>query len=415
MKEPQNALVGRIEAHSEATLRNVKLHRNLAHAVVTALESIFEEQQVASRALDRLFAANPKWGKRDRSFVAETTYEIVRWRRLLEHAADSSGNWALLAAQLTHQGVELPDWEEFTPFDAEAIAQRLQTPGLPRAIQESIPDWLDERGQRDLSDRWAAEIHALNTEAPVVIRANTLKISRDELQLRLQSEEIDTQTIEGLPEALQLQTRRSIAHFPLYKEGFFEFQDAASQLVAPFLRVQLGLKVLDACAGAGGKTLHLAALMGNRGHIVASDVEGEKLGELRRRAWRGGISCIETKLAPDVISHAQRFQRILIDAPCSGTGTLRRQPDLKWRLTPDFLAQIVERQRQILLTYSALLQNDGYLVYATCSILPEENERQIEWFVGQSDFELVEQKVISTAETGFDGFYMTLLKKARSV
>lgn len=381
-------------------------------AVIAALEAIFEEQQVASRALERLFAANPKWGKRDRSFVAETTYEIVRWRRLLEYAANSSGNWGLLAAQLTRQEIELPPWEEIEPFDAATIVQRLQEPDIPRAIRESIPDWLDELGQRDLSERWDTEIHALNQEAPVIIRANTFKISRDELQARLQAEEIETRTIEGLPSALQLQTRRSIAHFPLYKEGFFEFQDAASQLVAPFLRVQLGQKVLDACAGAGGKTLHLAALMGNRGHIVASDVEAEKLAELRRRASRAGISCIETKPAKSVLSQPPSFDRVLIDAPCSGTGTLRRQPDLKWRLTPEFLAEIVERQREILLAYSALLKCGGYLVYATCSILPEENERQIEWFVAQSEFELVEQKVISTAETGFDGFFMALLKKA---
>lgn len=390
----------------------MKLHRNLAQAVVTAVASTLEGQQVASRALDRLFSANPKWGKRDRSFVAETTYEIVRWRRLLEYGAEYTQGWALLAAQLTRQGLELPDWEEFAAFDAERIRERLQASELPRAVRESIPDWLDELGARDLGERWDAEIGALNGEAPVVLRANTLKISRDELQARLQKEEIETADIERLPQALQLETRRSIAHLPLYKEGFFEFQDAASQLVVPLLRVQSGLRILDACAGAGGKTLHLAALIGNRGHIVASDVEAEKLAELRRRASRAGISCIETKLAPDLSSTAS-FDRVLIDAPCSGTGTLRRQPDLKWRLTPEFLDQIVGRQREILMNYSALLKSGGFLVYATCSILPEENERQVEWFLGQGrEFELVEQRVISTAETGFDGFFMALLKKA---
>ncbi|MBW3637889.1 MAG: RsmB/NOP family class I SAM-dependent RNA methyltransferase [Armatimonadetes bacterium] len=391
----------------------MKLHRNLAFAIVSALQSIFEEKQVASRALDGLFAQNLKWGKRDRVFVAETTYEIVRWRRLLQWGAQSDDFWALLAAQLVRSGHELPDWDEFPGFDAAVIRQRLESPDLPRAVRQSIPDWLDELGESQLGARWDAELRALNEEAPVVVRANTLKISRDELNARLEFKDILTDAIEGLPDALQLRERRSISHNSLYQEGYFEFQDAASQLVAPFLQVESGMKVLDACAGAGGKSLHLAALMGNRGHIISCDPEGEKLIELRRRASRNGVSCLETLSPEKLKSRAQNFERILIDAPCSGSGTLRRQPDLKWRLSPDFLAQIEGRQREILSFYAPMLQS-GALVYATCSIFPSENEWQIKWFLSQNpNFELEEQKVISPAATGFDGFFMARMRRVK--
>ncbi len=360
------------------------------------------------------FAQNPKWGKRDRAFVAETTYEIVRWRRLLEFGAQNEDLWALLAAQLVKSGHDLPDWEEFWSFDALQIRARLQTPHLPRAIRESIPDWLETLGQNQLGACWEREISALNEEAPVVLRANTLKISRDELKARLEFKDILTDAIEGLPDALQLRERRSISHNSLYQEGYFEFQDAASQLVAPFLGAKSGMKILDACAGAGGKSLHLAALIENRGHIVSCDVEGEKLIELRRRASRNGVSCLET-VSPDKLqSRPQPFERILIDAPCSGSGTLRRQPDLKWRFSPDFLSQIEAKQREILEFYAPMLQNGGALVYATCSIFPSENERQIEWFLGHnSAFELEEQRVISPAATGFDGFFMARMRRVK--
>jgi 16S rRNA (cytosine967-C5)-methyltransferase len=390
----------------------VKIHRNLALAVVSTLHAIFEEKQVASRALDKLFSQNPKWGKRDRAFVAQTTYEIVRWARLLSFAADSGENWALLAAQLVREDLELPDWEEFAPFDAAVIKSRLEQEELPRAVRESIPDWLDELGQAQLGARWEAEIAALNQEAPVVLRVNTLKTTRQALQGRLHDEGIETVPVPNLPDALQMETRRSIAHLPLYRDGFFEFQDAASQLIAPFLRLQSGMKVLDACAGAGGKSLHIAALMRNRGHIVSSDTEGDKLAELRRRSSRAGISCLETKTPQTLLSHGQKFDRILIDAPCSGSGTLRRQPDLKWRLTPEFLTQLQTTQQEIIRHYAPMLESGGFLVYATCSILPNENERQIEWLLKQN-LGLVpdEQRSVSTAVTGFDGFYMARLKK----
>lgn len=404
----KSRVLRRFERRSRHTAR-VKLHRVLIAGVVQALDSIFNSNQVAARELERLFAANPKWGKRDRAFVAATTWEIVRWRRALEFAAQNGEPRFLVAAQLLKSGETLPDWDEFSGIDSASIRARLESSEISRAVRESIPDWLDDLGQNELGETWEAELAASNREAPVVLRANTLRITRDNLKNRLADEGIETEFIAGLPNALQLETRRSIAHLSLYKDGFFEFQDAASQLVAPFLRLESGMKVLDACAGAGGKSLHMAALMGNRGHLVACDTQAEKLIELRRRASRNDVSCLETR-PPDKLR--AMFERVLIDAPCSGLGTLRRQPDLKWRLTPEFLARIQQKQREILDFYAPMTQNGGYLVYATCSILPSENQRQIEWFLARnSDFELEEQQSISVAQTGYDGFFMARLKR----
>ncbi len=406
----------------------MKLHRNLALAVVSALRSVFEENKVAAKTLEESFAKNPQWGKRDRAFVAQTTYEIVRWRRFLSFAAQSENTWMLFGAQLIRNGVELPDWSEFSDLNPTQIRANLtkneaiaiEKAAIPtknegdseigeisRAIRESIPDWLDELGARELGENWDAEIAALNQEAPVFLRANTLKISRNELRNRLRDEGIETQIVTGLPDALHLEARRSLLHLSLCKDGFFEIQDGASQFVAPFLQAESGQKILDACAGAGGKSLHIAALIGNRGHLVSCDVDAKKLGELRRRASRNSISCLETKSPQMVELSGQKFERILIDAPCSGFGTLRRQPDLKWRLSLDFLWNLQQKQRQLLEFYAPMLQSGGKLVYATCSILPDENERQIAWFLGRnSGFELESQKIISPVKTGFDGFFM---------
>lgn len=391
----------------------MKLHRNLADATVWLLEAVFDHGAVAATALSSTWQANAKWGKRDRAWLAENFYEIVRWRRLLEFAAQSEQPWALLAAQLAKRNIEFPAWPELDAFNSNEIRARLDS-DLPRAIRESIPIWLDELGDQELGERWDAEIHALNEEAPVVLRANTLKTTREELLESLRAADIAASFVDEAPDAIQLENRTSLARD--WHVGAWEIQDAASQLVAPFLRVEAGQTVIDACAGAGGKTLHLAALLGNGGQIIAFDTHKRKLDELDRRARRAGATNVQSRLfLPQERKRWMDFaDRLLIDAPCSGTGTLRRQPDLKWRLTPDFLAQIIERQRKILRTYGSMLKVGGKMVYATCSVLPPENERQIEWFLGEnSGFELEETRVISCAETGFDGFFMARLKRIR--
>ena len=391
----------------------MKLHRNLALAIVATLTEIFDNNAVAERAVAASFEANRKWGKRDRSFVAEAVYEIVRWRRLLEFAAQDETAWALLAAYLARENQEVPAWDEFKPFNAAWMRARLQMPELERAVKESIPDWLDELGARELGERWPDELRALNGHAPVVLRANTLQTSRDELRIKLDDLGFETTLIENLPDALQLTERRAVTRSELYKEGLFEIQDAASQMVAPFSGAQSGMKVLDACAGAGGKTLHLAAQMRGAGELRALDVSEAKLAELERRAARAGAD-VQIALANEKsLGQLEGWaDRLILDMPCSGSGTLRRQPDLKWRLSPDWLERLRATQREILSKYRELIAEGGEIIYATCSILPSENEDQIAWFIEAfPQWRLLDERVVSTAQTGFDGFYMARLER----
>jgi 16S rRNA (cytosine967-C5)-methyltransferase len=192
-----------------------------------------------------------------------------------------------------------------------------------------------------------------------------------------------------------------------------EIQDAGSQLIAPLVDPQAGERIIDACSGAGGKALHLAALMGNTGRVYAMDVDAKKLSELDRRAKRAGATCLKSKLivATTPADFSNIADRLLIDAPCSGLGTLKRQPDLKWRLKPTQLERVRAIQKELLATYPAMLKPGGRLVYATCSILPSENRAAVASLLENGGFTLVEERTISPAATGVDGFYAATLRK----
>ena len=392
----------------------VRVYRNLAEAVVAALPEVFENGRVAERVVDYQFRRNPKWGARDRAFVADAFYEIVRWQRLLTVAAGRADGWGLLGAHLVRRGIGLPPWEEFASLDPAQITQRLADEALPLAIRQSVPDWLAVAPQPEWAARWPAELAAQNTAAPVTLRVNTLKASVQEAAARLLAEGIDTDLVPGVPAALRLVHRKALGRSAAFQSGLIEVQDAGSQLIAPALRVEPGMNVVDGCAGAGGKTLHLAALLGNQGKIWALDVGEARLLELQRRAARAGAQGIRTGLADE----ATRYQltnwadRLLLDVPCSGSGTLRRQPDLKNRLTPAFVESVNIVQRMILREYPAMVKPGGLIVYATCSLLPQEGEDVVrERLESSADLELLEEHRTWTAETGFDGFYYAVLRK----
>lgn len=226
---------------------------------------------------------------------------------------------------------------------------------------------------------------------------------------------IQTNPLPSLPSALALTEKKNVFQTEAFKNGFFEVQDAGSQVIAPTLDVQPGMRVIDACAGAGGKTLHLAALMQNQGRLIAMDVENWKLDELRRRARRNGVSNVETRLieAKTIKRLRETADRVLLDVPCSGLGVLRRNPDSKWKIMPEFLAQIRQTQYDILSHYSQMVKPGGKLVYATCSILPSESENQVQRFLKEQgqQWTLETETRTSPARDGFDGFYMASLVK----
>lgn len=391
----------------------MKMHRILAEAAAGIVKSVFKEHKVLDHALAAAFEENPKWGKRDRGFIAETVFEVVRWRRALGFLADSEEANAMCAAQWVRMGYEIPEWWTFKGLGADEMkARESELAAQPRAIRESIPDWLDELGVAELGAAWDAEIAALNQRAPVFLRVNTLKFTREKAIEWLASFNVEAAEVPGLPDALVLAPGKALPK-PLRTEGRVEIQDGGSQLIAPLLDPQPGERIIDACSGAGGKSLHIAALMGNEGRVFGMDVDGKKLVELERRAKRAGASCVKSKQITGTTpaDFAEIADRLLIDAPCSGLGTLKRQPDLKWRLKPAQLDRVRGIQKELLASYTAMLKPGGTLVYATCSILPSENRAAIDSLLEKGGFTLTAERPVSPAVTGFDGFYAAALVK----
>ncbi|QQS28073.1 MAG: RsmB/NOP family class I SAM-dependent RNA methyltransferase [Sphingobacteriales bacterium] len=399
-------------------------HQNLAKGVVEGLFEIFTNKQYADKVVPKLLQSNPKWGSRDRHAIAFTIYEMVRyWRLLCETAGyplisepTKHQIWKLIEVWMIVNELPLPSFDEFESLDAVTVKEKYRQLQSIRAVRESIPDWLDMMAELQLGKEWEQELAKLNQPAPLVIRVNTLKADKDKMMALCRELQINTSLVEGLPDALVIETNKQLVKTPAFQNGWFEVQDAASQLVAPFLNVQPGMLVVDACAGAGGKTLHLAALMKNNGQLMAYDTDPSKLVELKRRAFRNAakIEVIPAKFPPDKNkSLLENTDRLLLDVPCSGLGTLRRKPDLKWKLTPVAVKSFEQTQQKILERYMPLLKKGGIAVYATCSILPSENEQQVAQFLKQypNRYKLLENRRISSGQFGFDGFYMAKLQR----
>jgi len=402
----------------------MRLHRNLVLAVIDALTMIFNEDEYADKVVQKILKRDKRWGSRDRGFIAETTYEIVRYKRLYEEIAEVKSPltradlFRVFAVWATLRGIPLPDWDQFKNTPTRRIKGKFDELAKIRKYREAVPDWLDELGEKALGEnRWSKELAALNQQASVVLRVNRLKTNPASLQKELSTLGIETVKLKTYPDALLLKQRQDVFKTPYFKKGWFEVQDASSQLVAPFLQVKPGQLVVDACAGAGGKSLHLAALMENKGHLLALDIYDYKLKQLKLRARRNGVHNLEPRLiqSTKVIKRLHnRADRVLIDAPCTGLGVLRRNPDAKWKLNPDFLERVTNTQSQLLTDYSRMVKPGGKLVYATCSILPQENEHQVQEFLQKecgTDFVLEEEKHCSPADDGFDGFYMARLSR----
>jgi 16S rRNA (cytosine967-C5)-methyltransferase len=285
-----------------------------------------------------------------------------------------------------------------------------------RKIWESYPDWLDQRCEKELgAAQWNKLASALNKNASMVLRANSLKTTVSELQTVLEEVGIETEKLAWAPEALQLKFSRNVFRYEPFKNGWFEVQDPASQMVADFLGAKPGMRVVDACAGAGGKTLHLAAQMKNKGNIIALDTKEFKLAELKKRAKRAGVAIVECRFI-DSTKVTKRLKdsadRLLLDVPCSGLGVLRRNPDTKWMLKPEEIDNVIKTQRDILERFSPITKVGGLMVYATCSILPSEGKEQINWFLEtHPNWSLEGEKQYSPLAFDCDGFYMAQLKR----
>ncbi len=361
----------------------------LLKSAAELLESILVGKIPADRQMDSYFRAHRNMGVRDRGFVAETVYGCLRERRLLESIAGDSLLLDTVAAYLLTHGYSARALEE-SGFrgDARGMAERARTVDkktLPFVVQANLPDWLAERLLAQFGEAEAlAMALALNQPAPVDLRVNTVKAKREEVQARLTQEGFPCKPTPYSNIGLRREDRAPLFHTQCFKEGLFEVQDEGSQLLSLMLEPKRQEMVVDFCAGAGGKTLHLGALMANTGTVYAFDVLAKRIEKLKPRLKRAGLDNVRTvTIGHERDARVQRLKgkidRVLVDAPCSGTGTLRRNPDIKWRDIN--LQELTATQQRILAAAAELVKPGGRLVYATCSLLREENDDIVEAFL----------------------------------
>lgn len=395
-------------------------HDSLIRKVLESLNNIFNEARFADKVVEYHLKQAKRFGSRDRKLYAEAVYEIVRWWRKIYEA--SGGDWndtldtipADEFEQIVANWLSLKEMsfkKTLIPAADEEFIERWQTEKRSRASRESIPDWLDKKGLAELGGEWETCLSQLNREAPVYLRTNTLVGNLKDLRKDLLEEGFETDVVSEV--ALQMRARGPVFRTKAFTEGRFEMQDLHSQKVAELLNPQPGARVIDGCAGAGGKTLHMAALMKNRGQIIALDVHEPKLVELKRRARRAKISIVETRLieSTKVVKRLHdSADFVLLDVPCTGSGVLKRNPDSKWKLNEKECENLLAIQADILERYSRMVKPGGELVYSTCSIFPSENQNQVQKFLkAHSEFTLV--KELALPPTPGDGFFAAKFSK----
>ena len=357
---------------------------------VELLDAILTGTLPADAQMERYFRAHRNMGVRDRGEVAETVYACLRERRVLGHIAGSESNTrGIVLASLLRQGHSARVLEPLAPdTDIRALTARartIDTGSLPVAVRANLPDWLAERlVAQSGAEATLALAEALNRPAPVDFRVNTIKAERETVRARLADEGYPSEPTPYAPDGLRRQERTPLFRTQCFRDGLFEIQDEGSQLVSLLLEPRRHEMVVDFCAGAGGKTLHLGALMANTGTLYAFDTSAARLERLKPRLKRSGLQNIRSVvIAHERDARVQRLQgkanRVLVDAPCSGTGTLRRNPDIKWRSID--LDSLVDEQKRILGAAATLVKPGGRLVYATCSLLREENDGVTEAFL----------------------------------
>lgn len=391
----------------------MKIHHNLIVTVAECLNDIFEGGYYADKVIERKFKMNKQLGSRDRKFIAETTYNIVRNFKLLHKILGKKPENEKEYKKIVELYIEI--YVERSA-DKEILDKKKELEKQPE-VKYSMPDWLYNRLKIELGEKTDDTLAELHKQARLIIRANTLKITPQKLKQELRKEEILAEIIEN--DALLIKERVNLFITEAFKKGYFEVQDFSSQLVAEVINPKPSDYVIDACAGAGGKSLHLSAKMQNKGKILCLDLEERKLNELTIRARRDGCSNIEVRPIKNnktIKRLKDRADILLLDVPCSGLGVMKRNPDTKWKISKERIDELREIQKNILQNYEKMLKSGGTLVYSTCSILPSENEQQVEEFLkNNKNYELIEQQIILPQDRGFDGFFIAKIKKKKDI
>jgi 16S rRNA (cytosine967-C5)-methyltransferase len=369
-------------------------------AIVEALTVVLAARAPADAELRRFFRENKHLGQRDRALIAETVYAALRRRRLLEHVTpNATPREIALAALVKLQGVGLSHIEgamhgEELTWLAELKALDLDS--LPYEIRADLPDWVIERLRPRLGDEETLKLaRGLQRPAPLDLRVNSLKAPREAVLDRLEFDNIEAAPGHLSPLGVRLKEKPALNQHPMFLDGAVEVQDEGSQVLGMLVEPKRGEMVVDFCAGAGGKTLQMGAAMGSTGRLYAFDVSDKRLANLAPRLKRSGLSNvfpqrIASENDPKVKRLRGKIDRVLVDAPCTGLGTLRRNPDLKVRQSVEGLAELNVKQRSILEAAAALVKPGGRLVYGTCSLLSEENEEIVRDFLSRHpDFSLL--------------------------
>ena len=404
---------------------------------ITALRAVLPLDAPADVVLSRYFRENPMLGMKDRAFIAELVFGVLRRKRSLE-AATGKGTprQRALAWLVRVQGMNMRQLEPHLrgpELDMVPQIKALDLSAQPLAVQWDVPDWLAERWLAVYGEAAATRLaQALLRPAPLDLRVNTLLAKRDEMLAVLNAAGISAAATPYSPIGIRLADKPVLAKYKPFLDGHIEIQDEGSQLLGYLVAPRRGEMVVDFCAGAGGKTLLLGALMHSSGRLYAFDVSEKRLAKLKPRLKRSGLS----NLTPQLISSendtrikrlAGKIDRVLVDAPCSGMGTLRRNPDLKWRQSPASVAELSIKQAAILAAAARLVKPGGRLVYATCSLLPQENEQVVEAFLAahprfalKNATEILRQQHIALdtgdylrlnpAEHGTDGFFAAVME-----
>ena len=421
-------------------------------SAIDILNDIFLSGRPADRIMENWARSNRYAGSKDRAAISNLVYTVLRRRAELSAATGQEEARLLAFAALAHvEGMEasavaaLADGTRHTPppltEEERAVLDAASLPGPDAApwVRLNYPEWLHPEFEEAFGGALEREMAALMDRAPTDLRVNTLKANREAALAALEEAGLSAEPCPWSPWGLRLTSRGNLPGLSVYRDGVIEIQDEGSQLACLLAGAKPGEQVVDLCAGGGGKSLALAAMMGNRGQIYACDTDGRRLAPLEPRAQRAGIRNLQTRtLGPfrpgeadtDFAGLEARMDCVLVDAPCSGTGAWRRSPDARWRLDPGTLEGYRAAQAEVLARGAALVRPGGRIVYVTCSLLPSENERQVEAFLAaHRDFKLVPWKAqwpedlvpppamagdwfrLSPASTGTDGFFVAILRR----
>jgi 16S rRNA (cytosine967-C5)-methyltransferase len=401
-------------------------------AAVELLTIIEGSGRPADALANDFFRARRFIGAGDRRSISDRVWVVLRARHRLHWWLEKHATPRLLvAASMVLEGMSIaavavafaggrfspqPLTDEERARLTPLVDHTLDHPSMPAAVRLEVPDWTLPLLQARFGDRLAVEMAAMSEEAPLDLRVNLLKTDRDAAIAALAEEGIEAQKTPLSPWGLRVSGRRPVVTGAAFRAGLVEIQDEGSQLVAALVQAAPEMRVADFCAGAGGKTLAMAMMMQNRGHIVACDTSVSRLDGAVRRLRRAGVHNVERHvLEPGdkwVKRRALSFDRALVDAPCTGSGTWRRNPDGRWRLRRQDLNELIEKQAIIFDQASRLVRKSGRLVYATCSLFLEENEAQVSAFLAQHpDFRLAESLALTPARDGTDGFHAFALER----